>query len=191
MRKHIFFLLIPLVFGCTHHESNSAEKAQLIKNMPIRDKLDAFALSLPAGWTRVETVDEIDNRVLWAFTSGYGPWTDNPDFAAWDGPENSDSFITCMRLKRDRTIGVSFWFDYLIPQMKDFGATVEEKGSTSIDGLNVKWWIQSFGTGILQQKCYMVGYEEYVYFLSFTTRYLSDERLKEFDNIIKTVTFSS
>ncbi len=178
--KNAFFLVFMLAFlaACGHKVNNETPS-----------DVCGYKVSLPDGWQEVAKKEDVMKMVFWGFSnSNYTRFTEEPLFRAWRAPDEN-TFLTVMELKRHRNFGASLFGDEIMRTLPDSGWKIQEKGTTQIDSIYCKWWIQSHLNGALQQQSFLIGKGAYYYTFVFSTSYLSEERQKMFENVMKTVTF--
>ena len=181
MRKCICAISLLFLFQCT----SCSHRA-----MPMDSDGPPFTISLPQEWKQVSDEEQVKKHILWAFSNGnYSVWTEHPIYWAWDGPKEIDGFFTIAAVKRDRTLGLGNWYNDVLCWLQEEGVVVQETGTTIVDGARAKWWVQSLADGYIYQQCYMLVKGDYLYTLSFTTPYISPEKLATFEQIVKTMRF--
>lgn len=187
----IIVLFLSTVTSCSLEYTEHYPDKQIVKKIDRNQEVSNISFSMPEGWTQVEDPAQLKAHVIWSISlqNDYVT-TDHPTFLAWDAPEELNAFLTCMKVKRERSVGIGFWYDQITQLMRDSNAQIQETGTSKVGGNHCKWWIQTLAGGALQQKCYLVGHNNYIYFFYFTARFLSPDCLESFDSIVDSVSFN-
>ncbi|MCE5294778.1 MAG: hypothetical protein LLF94_09240 [Chlamydiales bacterium] len=188
--RYNFLLCLCLILGissaCNHSDSYQNSDLTYADFTPGT----GYTIQMPNGWHEVANYRDVKKHIFWSFSnSNYTKFTEEPLFRAWDGPENLHSFFTVSEVKRHCHLSVSSLYDDLIRTLKDRGWVMHEAGVSEIDNKRTKWWVQSVPEGSLHQKCYLVAHENKMYVFAFTTSYLSEDKLKLYNNIAYSITF--
>lgn len=179
-------LILGISSGCNHTDSYKNSDLTYADFTPGM----GYNIQLPNGWHEVTNYKDVKKHIFWCFTNNnYTKFREEPLFRAWDGPEDLHSFFTVCEVKRHCHLSVSTIYDDLIRTLKNGRWIIHESGITEIDKRRTKWWIQSVSEGALHQKCYLVANENKMYTFVFTTSYLSEDKLKLFDEIAHSISF--
>ncbi len=179
----VFICALP---GCAHQENDLEE------NYGHSNIIQEYTIQIPDSWHEVVKKNDVLKQVYWGFSNNnYSKHTEEPLFRAWNAPEKENAFLTIMEVKRNRNLGLGLFYNQLLFILQQDGWTLQESGTTTLDGKRCKWWIQTHLGGALHQLCYLVTSGPYVYGLAFNTTYLSEEKQKEFQKIAESIKFKS
>ena len=178
-----------LLMSCTTHYPQ-VDKREVMKREGFVNSHAGYGIVLPEGWKEITDENQVKRRLFWAFDIGrFTAWEAKPIVNAFDSPESVDTILTSISLKVDRSSGLGNWYHEVMHFMKEFGFKVQEQGTTAIGGKRAKWWVTSIAEGSFHQMCFMTMHADGLYIFYFTTPYLSEEKMRYYENMTKSIVF--